>query len=184
MTVSSLWWWDGLVTLDRARASEAKLAATQERLRLATDVHDLQEHHLQVIALQLELAERLMPRAPEAGMEQLRAARASVDDARQGTRDLATRFRAAPLSDELANTVACCAPRGPRRRSPCRRKGCRMIRVLLADDEGMIRSALAALLRLEPDIDVVERKRFVASFSALGSARHDDRRVCTPRYRR
>lgn len=30
-----------------------------------------------------------------------------------------------------------------------------MISVLLADDEGMIRSALAALLRLEPDIDVV-----------------------------
>ncbi|UPL14819.1 response regulator transcription factor [Microbacterium galbinum] len=30
-----------------------------------------------------------------------------------------------------------------------------MIRVLLADDEGMIRSALAALLRLEDDIDVV-----------------------------
>ncbi|MHC2998069.1 response regulator [Microbacterium sp. HJ5] len=30
-----------------------------------------------------------------------------------------------------------------------------MIRVLLADDEAMIRSALSALLRLEPDIDVV-----------------------------
>ena len=30
-----------------------------------------------------------------------------------------------------------------------------MIRVLLADDEAMIRSALAALLRLEPDIDVI-----------------------------
>ena len=30
-----------------------------------------------------------------------------------------------------------------------------MIRVLLADDEGMIRSALAALLRLEADIEVV-----------------------------
>jgi two-component system response regulator DesR len=30
-----------------------------------------------------------------------------------------------------------------------------MIRVLLADDEAMIRSALAALLRLEEDIDVV-----------------------------
>jgi two-component system sensor histidine kinase DesK len=105
VTVSSLWWWDVLVTLDRARASEAKLAATQERLRLATDVHDLQGHHLQVIALQLELAERLMPRDPEAGMEQLRAARASVDDARQGTRDLATRFRSVPLRDELANAV-------------------------------------------------------------------------------
>lgn len=30
-----------------------------------------------------------------------------------------------------------------------------MIRVLIADDEAMIRSALAALLRLEPDIDIV-----------------------------
>jgi two-component system sensor histidine kinase DesK len=104
-TVSSLWWWDVLVALDRARTSEAKLAATQERLRLATDVHDLQGHHLQVIALQLELAERLMPADPQEGMEQLRAARASVDDARQGTRDLATRFRSVPLRDELANAV-------------------------------------------------------------------------------
>lgn len=103
MTVSSLWWWDVLVTLDRARASEAKLAATQERLRVATDVHDLQGHHLQVIALQLELAERLLPTDPGAGMEQLRAARISVDEARQGTRDLATRFRSVPLGDELAN---------------------------------------------------------------------------------
>lgn len=104
-TVSSLWWWDVLVTLDKARASEARLAATQERLRVATDVHDLQGHHLQVIALQLELAERLMPQDPDAGMEQLRAARVSVGDARQGTRDLATRFRSVPLRDEIANAV-------------------------------------------------------------------------------
>ncbi|MCM3781153.1 sensor histidine kinase [Microbacterium hydrocarbonoxydans] len=103
MSVSSLWWWDVLVTLDRARASEARLAATQERLRIATDVHDLQGHHLQVIALQLELAERLMARDPDGALDQLRAARASVDDARQGTRDLATRFRSVPLGDEVAN---------------------------------------------------------------------------------
>lgn len=103
MSVSSLWWWDVLVTLDRARASEARLAVTQERLRIATDVHDLQGHHLQVIALQLELAERLMVRDPDGALEQLRAARASVDEARQGTRDLATRFRSVPLGDEVAN---------------------------------------------------------------------------------
>ncbi|MBP3044830.1 sensor histidine kinase [Arthrobacter jiangjiafuii] len=105
ITVSSLWWWDVLVTLDRARGSEARLAATQERLRLATDVHDLQGHHLQVIALQLELAERLMPHDPETGMEHLRAARASVAGASQGTRDLAARFRSVPLRDEMANAV-------------------------------------------------------------------------------
>lgn len=104
-TVSSIWWWDVLVTLDRARASEARLAATQERLRVATDVHDLQGHHLQVIALQLELAERLMARDAGAALEQVRLARASVDEARQGTRDLATRFRQVPLGDELANAA-------------------------------------------------------------------------------
>ena len=103
MAVSTLWWWDVLITLDRARASEVRLAATQERLRVATDVHDLQGHHLQVVALQLELAERLMRQDAAAGMEQLRAARASVDDARQGTRDLALRFRSVPLGDEIAN---------------------------------------------------------------------------------
>lgn len=105
MTVASLWWWDVLVRLDRARASEGRLAATQERLRVATDVHDLQGHHLQVVALQLELAERLMAKDPDAALEQLRAARGSVADAQQGTRDLALRFRSVPLSDEIANAV-------------------------------------------------------------------------------
>lgn len=105
-TVLSLWWWDVLVTLDRARVSEANLGATRERLRVATDVHDLQGHHLQVIALQLELAERLLTKQdPDAALEQLRAARTSVDEARQGTRDLAMRFRSVPLRDELANAV-------------------------------------------------------------------------------
>ncbi|MCS5723893.1 histidine kinase [Herbiconiux sp. CPCC 203407] len=103
MTVLTLWWWDVLIALDRARVSEARLAATQERLRVATDVHDLQGHHLQVIALQLELAERLLEPDPAAALEQLRAARGSVDEARQGTRDLALRFRSVPLRDELAN---------------------------------------------------------------------------------
>jgi two-component system sensor histidine kinase DesK len=66
-------------------------------------VHDLQGHHLQVIALQLELADKLMARDPDAALEQIRAARVSVGEATQGTRDLATRFRTASLADEIAN---------------------------------------------------------------------------------
>lgn len=104
-TVLSLWWWDVLVTLDRARVAEARLGATQERLRVATDVHDLQGHHLQVVALQLELTERLFAKDPDAALEQLRLARTSVSDARQGTRDLAMRFRGVPLPDEIANAL-------------------------------------------------------------------------------
>lgn len=106
MTVLSLWWWDVLVVLDRARIAESRLSAAQERLRLATDVHDLQGHHLQVIALQLELAQRLLEKGDRAAaLDQLHLARASVADARQGTRDLATRFRGVPLPDEIANAV-------------------------------------------------------------------------------
>jgi two-component system, NarL family, sensor histidine kinase DesK len=104
-TVASMWWWDVVVELDRARAVESRLAAVQERLRLAGDLHDLQGHHLQVIALQLELAERMLPRDPGAAAEQIRLARTSVDDARRGTRELAGRFRGVPLPDELANAA-------------------------------------------------------------------------------
>jgi two-component system sensor histidine kinase DesK len=105
LSASSLWWWDIVLELDSARHAESQLAATRERLRLANDVHDLQGHHLQVIALQLELAQRLLSRDPEAAGVEIARARAAVDDARQGTRDLAARFRGVPLPDELENAA-------------------------------------------------------------------------------
>ena len=39
LTAASLWWWDIVRELDRARRAEGKLAAAQERLRLASDLH-------------------------------------------------------------------------------------------------------------------------------------------------
>ncbi|MFC8190295.1 sensor histidine kinase [Cellulomonas sp. NPDC057328] len=105
LTALSLWWWDLVRELDRARETAGAVSAMRERLRLAAEVHDLQGHHLQVLALQLELAERLIERDPHAAAEQIRTARASVDEARAGTRALATRFRGVPLPDELANAA-------------------------------------------------------------------------------
>ncbi|ARJ07479.1 hypothetical protein B5808_17755 [Cnuibacter physcomitrellae] len=105
LSATSLWWWDIVRELDRARRAEGRLAAAQERLRLASDLHDLQGHHLQVIALQLELAEKMLARDPAAAVEQVRLARHSVDEARRGTRELAVRFRGVPLPDELANAA-------------------------------------------------------------------------------
>lgn len=105
MQALSLWSWDVVLELDRARRTEARLAAVQERLRLAGELHDLQGHHLQVIALQLELAERMIERDPDAAARQISLARASVDEARDGTRALAGRFRGVPLPDELANAA-------------------------------------------------------------------------------
>lgn len=105
LSAFSLWWWDLVRELDRAREAAAAVSAMRERLRLAGEVHDLQGHHLQVVALQLELAERLIDRDPAAAAEQIRTARRSVDEARAGTRALATRFRGVPLPDELANAA-------------------------------------------------------------------------------
>lgn len=105
LSAFSLWWWDLVRELDRAREAAGAVSAMRERLRLAGEVHDLQGHHLQVVALQLELAERLIEHDPAAAAQQIRTARASVDEARAGTRDLATRFRGVPLPDELANAA-------------------------------------------------------------------------------
>ena len=105
MTVSSLWWWDVLVTLDRARASEARLAATQERLRSRRTCTTCRDTTSRSSPSSSSSPSGSCPGTRRRHWRQLRAARASVDDARQGTRDLATRFRSVPLRDELANAV-------------------------------------------------------------------------------
>jgi two-component system sensor histidine kinase DesK len=50
--------------LDRAREEIAQLAASEERLRLARDMHDLTGQSLSVITLKSELAARLLARLP------------------------------------------------------------------------------------------------------------------------
>lgn len=54
-----VWFWDLLLQAEQGRAAQARLAAGEERLRLARDVHDLLGHNLSIIALKAELAERL-----------------------------------------------------------------------------------------------------------------------------
>lgn len=49
----------------QGRATQARLAATEERLRFDRDVHDLLGHSLSVIALKAELATRLAPNDPD-----------------------------------------------------------------------------------------------------------------------
>ncbi len=55
-----VWFWDLLLQAEQGRTAQTRLAATEERLRFARDVHDLLGHHLSVIALKAELAERLV----------------------------------------------------------------------------------------------------------------------------
>ncbi len=84
VTGFQVWFWELLVQAGRGRAAQARLAAAQERLRFAGDVHDLLGHHLTVIALKAELAARLAPSDParagrEAGEAQRLAATALAE---------------------------------------------------------------------------------------------------------
>jgi two-component system sensor histidine kinase DesK len=79
----------------------AELAASQERLRLSRDMHDLLGHNLSLIALKSQLARRLLGRDPTAAEVEVRdiesVARTSLQEARTAVRGL----RRASLDSEL-----------------------------------------------------------------------------------
>lgn len=103
MIFSSIWWWEVVVDLDRHRRAAGELAVAEERLRFAADLHDIQGHHLQVIALKAELAERLLERDPAAAAEQLRETRLIAKQALEETRSLVAGYRDVDLHAELEN---------------------------------------------------------------------------------
>ncbi|MEV8252933.1 histidine kinase [Rhodoglobus sp. NPDC076762] len=103
MILTGLWWWDIVVTLDRLRSSAAELAVTEERLRFASDLHDIQGHHLQVIALKSELAERMLAIDPEAAREHIHETRMIAKQALEETRSLVAGYREVELDNELEN---------------------------------------------------------------------------------
>lgn len=59
------------IALREARATVAQLAANEERLRLARDLHDLLGHSLSLITLKSELAGRMLPGQPEKAAQQV-----------------------------------------------------------------------------------------------------------------
>ncbi|SDR96480.1 sensor histidine kinase [Microterricola viridarii] len=103
MLLSSLWWWEIVVMLDRNRHTAAELAVARERLRFAADLHDIQGHHLQVIALKSELAERLLTVDAEAARVHVHETRMIAKQALEETRSLVAGYREVALDDELQN---------------------------------------------------------------------------------
>lgn len=103
MVISGVWWWEIVVTLDRHRAAAADLAVAEERLRFAADLHDIQGHHLQVIALKAELAERLLERDAAAARDHVHEVRLIAKQALEETRSLVAGYREVDLAAELEN---------------------------------------------------------------------------------
>ncbi|MCU7723899.1 histidine kinase [Actinoplanes sp. KI2] len=91
--------------LDRARHTERTTAVTGERRRFAAELHDIQGHNLQVIALKSELAERLAGTDPARAAEQMREVQELARQALGDTRELVRGYRAVSLDTEIANAA-------------------------------------------------------------------------------
>lgn len=105
-TVFQFWLWNVVLSLDAAKSERAELARAQERLRFASDLHNIQGHHLQVIALKSELAERILSRDPDAAATLIRETQELAREALEDTRRLVKGYRAVSFSVEADNAAA------------------------------------------------------------------------------
>ncbi|MFF8591061.1 sensor histidine kinase [Streptomyces sp. NPDC015220] len=90
------------IELRWARATVAQLAANEERLRLARDLHDLLGHSLSLITLKSELAGRMLPDHPEKAAQQVADIEQVSRQALVDVREAVTGYRRPRLSAELA----------------------------------------------------------------------------------
>lgn len=105
MPLSAVWALRVVLRLDDARRLASDLAIARERLRFATDLHDIQGHHLQVIALKSELAERLLPDERERAAAELGEIRAIARAALEDTRAVVNDYRTVTVAVEARNAA-------------------------------------------------------------------------------
>jgi signal transduction histidine kinase len=93
--------------LKAAQEKEKELAVVEERVRLARDIHDGLGHHLTVLSIQLQAAEKLVDRNPQAAVEAIRLSRTEAQAALEEVRRSVAVMRQSPgesrpLEDVLA----------------------------------------------------------------------------------
>ncbi|MFH8608042.1 sensor histidine kinase [Streptomyces sp. NPDC018029] len=90
------------IQLRQARATVAQLAANEERLRLARDLHDLLGHSLSLITLKSELAGRMLPDHPDQAARQVADIEQVSRQALVDVREAVSGYRRRTLAGELA----------------------------------------------------------------------------------
>jgi signal transduction histidine kinase len=96
--------------LQTAQEKEKELAVAEERVRLARDIHDGLGHHLTVLSIQLQAAEKLVDRNPQAAAESIRLSRAEAQAALEEVRRSVAVMRESPgenlpLEDVLGSLI-------------------------------------------------------------------------------
>ncbi len=92
---------DALRELQRTREALARQAVTEERLRMARDLHDLLGHTLSLITLKSELAGRLVEKDPQKALQEIREVEQVARQALREVREAASGYRQPSLPGEL-----------------------------------------------------------------------------------
>jgi two-component system sensor histidine kinase DesK len=98
--------------LRAARHELARLAVSEERVRIARDVHDLLGHSLSVIALKSELAGKLVERDPRRAATELADIQAVSREALAEVRSAVLGYRSLRLDEALEGAKAALAAAG------------------------------------------------------------------------
>jgi two-component system sensor histidine kinase DesK len=98
--------------LRATRRQLARLAVSEERLRIARDLHDLLGHSLSVIALKSELARRLVEREPEQAAAELDDIQAVSRTALGEVREAVQGYRRRGLAEALESARTALAAAG------------------------------------------------------------------------
>jgi signal transduction histidine kinase len=86
--------------LEAARQKEKELAIAEERVRLARDIHDGLGHHLTVLSIQLQAADKLVSRNPQAAIEAIQRSRAEAQAALDEVRHSVGMMRQSPAENQ------------------------------------------------------------------------------------
>jgi signal transduction histidine kinase len=93
--------------LKAAHKKEKELAIAEERMRLARDIHDGLGHHLTVLSIQLQAAEKLVERNPQAAAQALQVSRSEAQAALEEVRRSVGVMRQSPAeSQPLVDMIA------------------------------------------------------------------------------
>jgi two-component system, NarL family, sensor histidine kinase DesK len=95
--------YDVVTELEETRERDAELAVARERVRFASDLHDIQGHTLHVAKLKIALAQKLIHRDARRAEQELREIHDLIGDTIARTRELAYGQRRLNLSVELEN---------------------------------------------------------------------------------
>lgn len=95
--------YDVVAELEEAREREAELAVAAERMRFASDLHDIQGHTLHVVKLKIALARKVLQSDPARAEQELAETYALVGDTIAQTKEFAYGRRRLNLAAEVEN---------------------------------------------------------------------------------